>query len=141
MPTTTAGRPAAMSWRVLTALAVLASAFGHWYAYAYDGWDFGIIGVLFVVNMIAGVVIAIATLVWRHWIPLFLAFGFSGVTLVMFLIAKYASLFGVQDRLMGFSQWLCLIAEAVGLVVAAGAFFGEKWLSGSKRTSAYPAMS
>ena len=51
---------------------------------------------LFVVNVVAGLVIAGMLLRWRHWIPLFLLAGFGAATLGAFLIAVNGSLFGIH---------------------------------------------
>jgi hypothetical protein len=123
--------------RALTALAVLVSGLCHGYLYFFDGWgDIDVIGPLFMVNAISGIVIAVLVLAWRHWFSLFLAFGFSVVTASAFLISRWWGLFGIQDRAWGWSQILCLIAEAVGALAALGAFVAERWLSGAKTSRA-----
>ena len=124
--------------RSLTALAVLVSGLCHGYLYFFDGWgDIDVIGPLFMVNAVSGVVLAVLVLAWRHWFSLFLTFGFSVMTATAFLISRWWGLFGIQDRVWGWSQILCLIAEAVGALASLGAFFAERWLTAarSRRTA------
>jgi len=125
--------PTTVGLRSLTALAVLVSGLSHGYLYFFDGWgDIDVIGPLFMVNAISGIVIAVLVLAWRHWFSLFLAFGFCVVTASAFLISRWWGLFGIQDRAWGWSQILCLIAEVVGALAALGAFLAERWLSASR---------
>ena len=71
-----------MRMRVLAALAVLVSGAVHLKLW-FDGFrDIDVIGPSFMLNAVAGVVIAALLVLWRHWIPLFLAFGFGATTLV-----------------------------------------------------------
>ena len=122
--------PATLTLRAVTSLAVLVSGISHGYLYFFEGWgDIHVIGPLFLVNAVAGIVIAVLVLAWRNWVPLFLAFGFSLLTGAAFLISRWWGLFGIQDTVWGFWQILCLLAEAVGLLASLAAFLGEGWLS------------
>ncbi len=123
--------------RGLTALAVLVSGLCHGYLYFFGGWDFGRIGVLFMVNAVSGIVISVLVLAWRHWFSLFLAFGFCVVTAAGFLFSRYGGelaykLLGVNDMIWGWSQILCLVAEVIGAIAALGAFFAERWLTAAR---------
>lgn len=106
-----------MSTRILAALAVLVSAYVH-----LSEWHGGmryvhVIGSLFLVNIGAGVVIAVALLAWKHWIPPFLALGFGATTLGGFAIATTpGGLFGDHEKWQGGQIWLAAIAEAVAVV-------------------------
>lgn len=122
------GGPAPTSARALTALAVLVSGLAHGYLYFWDGWrDIDVIGPLFLLNTVAGIVICGLVLAWRNWLPLFLAFGFSLLTGAAFLISRWWGLFGIQDTVWAFWQILCLLAEGVGLVASVAAFLAEGW--------------
>ncbi len=124
---TSPSNSSALIARVVTSLAVLVSALAHGWLYFYDGWrDVHIIGPLFMVNAISGVIIAVLVLVWRHWFSLFLAFGFSGVTFAALLISRWWGLFGVQDTVLGASQITCLVAEFVGMVASVATFLLER---------------
>lgn len=116
-------RSSAFIARVVTALAVLVSGLTHGWLFFYDGWrDVDVIGPLFMVNAISGVIIAGLVLGWRHWFGLFLAFGFSAVTFAALLISRWWGLFGVQDTVLGASQITSLAAEFVGMVAAVTTF-------------------
>jgi hypothetical protein len=121
---------ATIGLRVLTALAVLTSGLCHGYLYFYDGWgDINVIGPLFMVNAISGIVLAVLVLAWRHWFSLFLTFGFCLMTAGAFLISRWWGLFGIQDRAWGWAQILCLTVEVIGALASLGAFLGERWLT------------
>src|SRR3954447_12256497 len=73
--------------RGIGCLAVVVSAVVHLYLW-FDGVkDQGTVGALFVVNVVAGLAIAVMLLRWRHWIPLLLLAGFGATTFGAFLIA------------------------------------------------------
>ncbi|MGH3516097.1 MAG: hypothetical protein ACRDQ7_01485, partial [Haloechinothrix sp.] len=77
-------------------------------------------GPLFLVNVVAGVVIAIAVLVWRHWLPLLAAAGFGAATLVAFLIDRTIGLFGPPSPLVfGAPETIAAVAELLVIVCAA----------------------
>ena len=93
---TVTGSEAGVRTRLIGALAALVSAAVHLYLW-FDGVkDQGTVGALFVVNVLAGAVIAVLLLRWRHWIPLFLLAGFGASTLGAFLIATTGGLFGIH---------------------------------------------
>ncbi|HEX5772229.1 MAG TPA: hypothetical protein VFY11_14815, partial [Nocardioidaceae bacterium] len=59
-----------MLFRIVTAAAVVVSGAVHLLLW-FDGFrDIDVVGPLFLLNALAAVAIAIATLVWRHWLPL-----------------------------------------------------------------------
>lgn len=83
-----------MSVRLLTAAAVLVSGAVRLKLW-FDGFRYeDVVGPAFMVNAVAGLVIAVLLLWWRHWVPLFLAVGFGASTLGTFLLATTAGLFG-----------------------------------------------
>ena len=68
-----------MVWRALGAAALVVSAADHlklWFA----GVRHQSVGPAFLVNVVAGVVIAVLLLRWHHWVPAFLTLGFRGST-------------------------------------------------------------
>jgi hypothetical protein len=112
-------------FRGLAAGGVLLSAVVH-----LDLWDverfrlIPTIGPLFLLNAIAGLVIAIVVLVWRHWLPALAAAGFGAATVLAFWISVIHGLFGFKEVATGSSQLLAEVAEYVavlfGLLAAAG---------------------
>jgi hypothetical protein len=104
-----------MRTRTIGAAAALVSALVHLYLW-FDGVkDQGTVGALFVVNVVAGLVIAVMLLRWRHWVPLFLLAGFGATTLAAFLIATTAGLFGIHTGWSWYA-WLAAVAEVAAMV-------------------------
>lgn len=100
----------------ITALGVLVNADVHLYLWATGYRALAVVGPLFLLNVIAGAVLAVAVLAWRHWLTAFLAAGFSVATLGAFLISVTVGLFGVDETLAGGPQALAGVAEIVSIV-------------------------
>lgn len=106
-----------MSARIIAAIAVLVSAYVHLYEWLSGMRDVHVIGPLFIVNIVAGVVIAALLMIWRHWLAPFLAFGFGATTLGGFAIATTSSgLFGDHEKWQGPYVWAAAAAEAVAII-------------------------
>ena len=105
-----------MTVRLITAAAVLISAYVHLKEWADGFRHVHVIGPLFVVNGVAGIVIAILLVTWHHWVPPFLAFGFGAATLGGFVIAATWGLFGDHEKWQGPYVWTAAITEAVAIV-------------------------
>ncbi|HKS46802.1 MAG TPA: hypothetical protein VJT49_17155 [Amycolatopsis sp.] len=106
--------------RILVILGLLGSAWVHYDLWQNDGFsDIDVIGPMFLVNAVAGVVIAIGVLAWHHWLPAFLAIGFGAVTLAAFLLSlRSGGFFGVQEQFDPSSpSWL---PELWGVITEAG---------------------
>jgi uncharacterized membrane protein len=115
-----------MSARAVGAAAAVVSALVHLYLW-FDGVkDQGVVGALFVVNVVAGLVIAWLVLRWRHWLPLFLLAGFGVATLGAFLIAVTGGLFGIHTDWSWYA-WLAAISEIAAVGAAIVATLGEGW--------------
>ena len=124
-----------MRTRLIGALAAVVSAIVHLYLW-FDGVkDQGTVGALFVVNVVAGLAIAVLLLRWRHWIPLFLLAGFGATTFGCFLIAVNGSLFGIHTDWSWYA-WVAAIAEIVAVVCAVVAAAREGYLARSRTPSA-----
>ena len=99
-----------MTVRWITAAAVLVSAYVHLKEW-FDGFrHVHVIGPLFIVNGVAGLVIAILLVTWQHWVPPFLAFGFGAATLGGFVIAATWGLFGDHEK------WTAAVSEAIAII-------------------------
>jgi hypothetical protein len=107
-----------MWMRVLAAAAVLVSAAVHLKVWVDSYRHLDVIGPLFMLNVVAGVVIAVLLVAWRHWVPLFLAAGFGGTTLVAFIIAATVGLFGVHEIWVSTTGITAGVAEIIALLVA-----------------------
>ena len=106
-----------MTARILAAIAVLVSAYVHFYEWHSGMRHVHVIGPLFIVNIIAGVVIAVLLVTWRHWFAPFLAFGLGATTLGGFAIATTsAGLFGDHEKWQGNYIWAAAAAEAVAIL-------------------------
>ena len=107
-----------MKMRLLIAAAVLVSAAVHLKVWL-DGYrDLNVIGPAFMLNVVAGVVIAVLLVVWRHWLPLLLAAGFGAATLAAFVTAATVGLFGVHEIWVSTTGITAGVAEIVALVAA-----------------------
>ena len=106
-----------MTVRIVAAIAVLVSAYVHLREWLDGMRDVHVIGPLFVVNIVAGVVIAVLLLTWKHWLAPFLALGFGASTLVGFAIATTsAGLFGDHEKWQGSYVWIAAASEVVAII-------------------------
>ena len=105
-----------MRLRVVGAAALLVSAGVHLYLW-FDGVRHQSVGPMFLVNVVAGVAIAVLLLRWEHWVPAFLTAGFGAATLGAFIIASTVGLLGVHTVWAGGSVWTAAVAEVVCIVV------------------------
>ncbi len=118
-----------MLTRLVAAVAVLVSAAIHLWLW-FDGYrDIEVIGPAFMLNAVAGVVIAVLLLVWRHWAPLLLAVGFGAATLGAFVTSTTVGLFGVNERWTGGYVWAAAVSEAVAIVAGIVAVWREGYLT------------
>ncbi len=105
-----------MGIRIMTAVAALVSAYVHLKLWLDGMSDVDIIGPAFLFNALAGLVIAVLLVAWRHWAPGFLAAGFGASTLGAFLLSATVGLFGVHQKWVGFEVWAAFVAEVVCIV-------------------------
>ncbi len=113
--------------RGIGALAAVVSAVVHLYLWLDGVKDQGTVGALFVVNVVAGFVIAVMLLRWRHWVPLFLLAGFGATTFGAFLIAVNGTLFGIHTDWSWYA-WVAAVSEVVAVVVGVVAAAQEGYL-------------
>lgn len=103
--------------RIVAAVAVIVSAYVHLLLWLDGFRDEDVVGPAFLLNVVAGIVIAILLLTWQHWIPALLAVGFGASTLLAFTIATLPSgLFGVHEHWRGTYTWAAAISEVVAIV-------------------------
>jgi len=114
-----------LSVRVVAAVAVLVSAFVHLRLWLDGVKDQHVVGPAFLVNAIAGVVIAVLLVLWRSWEPPFLAVGFGASTILALVISSTVGLFGVHEHWTGPYVWTSFIAEVVAIVAGLTVLAGE----------------
>ncbi|GAA3808222.1 hypothetical protein [Nocardioides panacisoli] len=119
-----------MRIRILAAVAALVSAGVHLYLWSDGMRHEHLVGPAFMVNAVAGVVIAVLLVTWRHWVPLFLVVGFGASTLGAFVLASTVGLFGTHESWTGNYVWAAAISEAVAIVAGLWAATAEgRWAS------------
>ncbi|MFD6175945.1 MULTISPECIES: hypothetical protein [unclassified Isoptericola] len=117
--------PFARGWRVAAAVAALVSAVVHVLLYV-DGYDtIAVVGPLFLLNAVAGVVLAVLLVVWRHWLPLVGGIGFGGLTLLAFVLSTTVGFYGVNETFAGTNELLAAASEVVAVVASAVALLRE----------------
>lgn len=107
-------------WRILSALALLAMGAIHLYL-VFDGVG-GVLGVLFVLNVIGALVLALAMLfASRRLLPIASVLGllFTVGTLLALVLALTVGLFGITETLSFTLVPTTLVVEPIGIVVLA----------------------
>jgi hypothetical protein len=121
-PSGTASRQGSVTiWRALSALALLAMAGIHLYLVAFSGFG-GLLGTLFILNGIGGIVLAIAVLALRGSLlslATVLSLLFLAGTLVALLLALTTGLFGIREVIDGELVVTTIVVEAIGTVILA----------------------
>ncbi|KRC55053.1 MULTISPECIES: hypothetical protein [unclassified Nocardioides] len=118
-----------MVMRGVGALAAVVTAAVHLYLW-FDGVrDQGTVGQLFLVNVVAGAVIAVLLVAWRSWVPLLLLAGLGATTLAAFVISTTAGLYGIHTTWDSWYAWVAAVSEAGAVLVAAAAASAEGWLT------------
>ncbi|MDQ7803315.1 hypothetical protein Q5425_06210 [Amycolatopsis sp. A133] len=105
-----------VSWvlRIVVAAALLGSAGVHYFLWTQDYP--GLTGTLFLLDAIAGLVLAIAVLAWRHWLPALGAAGFGALTLGAYVLAATVGFMGNHDQFNSQPEYWGVITEAVCIV-------------------------
>jgi hypothetical protein len=108
--------PGQVAGRVALALLVAAAGAVHLYLYLDFFHRVHVVGVLFLVNAAAGLLIGAFLLVRRDRLVLLAALGYAVGTLVGFVVSTRWGLFGYQERFWGGWQ------EVAGAIELAAAF-------------------
>ena len=115
-----------MAMRGAAAAGVLVSGLAHLWLW-FDGFRvIAWIGPLFMLNAVAGVVIAVLLVAWRSWVPALLGAGFGASTLGAFLLSTTVGLFGMQEVFFGTPQMICLVSEVVAVVAGVAILLRER---------------
>lgn len=109
--------------RIVGAALLLGMAWIHWYLWAYSSYDtVPVIGPLFLINAILGVLLAIAVCAAPGRM-LAIAGALSSLfvlgTLVALLVSLWWGLFGLQESLQGPLVPVTLVVEPLGVIVLA----------------------
>ena len=115
-----------MRMRFLAAAAVLVSAGVHLKLWLDGFRDLHMIGPAFMLNAVAGVVIAVLLVLWRHWLPPLLAVGFGASTFGAFLISTTVGLYGVHEVWTGSYVFAAAVSEVVAMVAGALVLLRER---------------
>jgi hypothetical protein len=83
--------------RSLAALLILAGGLIHLHLWDGDHRNVDNVGVMFLLNAVSSIVIAVVLVTWRHWIPVLAAFGLVIGSLVAFGISR------VDWEILGFA--------------------------------------
>ncbi len=112
--------------RLVAAVAVLVSAGVHFKLWT-DYKDLHVVGPAFMVNAVAGVVIAVLLLAWKSWLAPLLAVGFGIATLAAFTISTTPNgLFDDHEKWTGGYVWTAAISEAVAIIAGLYAVAAER---------------
>lgn len=109
-----------MIWKILSAVLLLAMGGIHLYLVFYGVG--GLLGVLFVLNAIGGLVLAIAMLVLRGGLltlATVLSLLFMAGTLLALVLALTVGLFGITESLEFTLVPTTLVVESIGTIVLA----------------------
>lgn len=99
--------------RGIVAAAVLLSADIHLVLWLDGFADIPVIGPLFMVNVIAGLLIGIGMLVVPHWFLTFAAAGFGAATFLAYVMSRTVGLFGIRETMWDEQAVLAAVAEVV----------------------------
>ncbi|GAA3433257.1 hypothetical protein [Kutzneria kofuensis] len=100
--------------RIVVAAALVGSAGVHYFLFT-QGYP-GIVTPLFLLNAIGGLVLAIAVLTWRHWLPALGALGFGVLTLGSYVLAATVGFLGQHDEFNSQPEYWSVITEVICIV-------------------------
>jgi hypothetical protein len=112
--------------RWIAAAAILVSGAEHFRLWWFNDYRvIHVIGPLFLLNTVAGLVIAVL-LAWRaNLLTEVAGLGFAVTTLGAFFVSVYIGLFNFREALYGTSQLIAGISEGVAIVILAPAVVAD----------------
>ncbi|WP_159798675.1 hypothetical protein [Puerhibacterium puerhi] len=123
-PTAPAHRATAVRW--LAAVAAVVSAAVHLVLW-FDGYrTIPGVGPLFLLQAVAGVVLAVLLVTWRHWLPPLGALGYGVATLAAYLLSLTVGFLGVHEPEVEPTAVVAGVAEVVVAVAGAVALVRER---------------
>ena len=121
-----------MKTRIVTAVAVFISAGVHLKLWNDGFKDLHMVGPAFMLNAVAGLVIGVALVLWRSWLPPLLSVGFGLSTAGAFIISTTVGLYGVHEVWQGNYVWAAFISEIVAVIGGALVLWQELAASGGQ---------
>ncbi|MEV6913302.1 hypothetical protein [Amycolatopsis sp. NPDC051071] len=112
--------------RAVVAAGLLGSAWVHYVVWRDWAAETDVVGLLFLVNVVAGVVIAVAVLLWHHWLPVLAAIGFGLATLAAYVLSLTTGFFGVTEQFTTQAETWGLITEAACVVFGVPLLFNRE---------------
>jgi hypothetical protein len=111
--------------RLLVVASLLGSAWVHLVVWLDWASSTAVVGPLFLVNVVAGVVIAVGVLAWHNWLPAAAAIGFGVATLAAYALSLTVGFFGVQEQFTTSDEVWGVITEA-GCIAFGAALLGVR---------------
>ncbi|GAB3169658.1 hypothetical protein GCM10027059_34950 [Myceligenerans halotolerans] len=123
--------PPATVWRWFGAAGVFVSALVHLVLWIQGYQDIDIVGPMFLLNAVGGAALAVAILVWRHWLPLLGGIGFGLLTLTAYLLSATVGFFGVLTpfEFAGTAEIVAAMADITAVVGSGMALRRERTAS------------
>jgi hypothetical protein len=112
--------------RAVVAASLLGSAWVHYVVWQDWASETEVVGPLFLVNVVAGVVIALAVLLWHHWLPVLAAIGFGLATLGAYVLSLTTGFFGVTEQFATQAELWGVITEAACVVFGIPLLFNRE---------------
>ena len=112
--------------RVLIAAAVVTSGVVHFLLWRDGMRDVDVVGPAFLVNAVGGVVIGVAVLAWRHWLPLLAAIGFGAATFGAYLMSMTVGFFGIREQVWTTEAVISAVTEVAAVVLGIEALLVER---------------
>jgi hypothetical protein len=122
---TATGRTATLL-RWVVALAVVTSGVVHLLLWRDGMRDVAVVGPAFLVNAVAGVVIGVALVTWRHWLPLLAAVGFGAATFGAYVMSMTVGFFGVREQVWTMEAVVSAVTEVAAVVLGGAALLLER---------------
>ncbi|MPY79244.1 MAG: hypothetical protein GEV04_12280 [Actinophytocola sp.] len=96
------------------------------------GWldwarDAPVVGPMFLLNVVASVVLAIAVLVWRHWLVGLATLGFGAATLGAYVMSLTVGFFGVQEQFRTALEVWGVVTDGACILAGAMLLLPHQW--------------
>ncbi|MPY99206.1 MAG: hypothetical protein GEU97_14635 [Actinophytocola sp.] len=113
--------------RLFAAVSLLGVGIVHlvgWFDWARDT---SVVGPLFLLNAVAAVVLAIAVVVWRHWLAGLATLGFGAATLGAYVMSLTVGFFGVQEQFRTALEVWGVVTDVACILAGAMVIMTHQW--------------